>query len=356
MFTREGWARRSPLRLAAVTAITAAMTVGLTACGGSSKSSGSGGGSTAAAKSSSSTTAATSSGSGPAIGYMNEIEGVPFVELVKQNVIAAAKKAGVKLDVCSPNGDAQAAVNCAAQFKAQGVRGILNFQSNSAAAPRVCAAGPSVPVIAFDIHQPPCETVFYGADNAKAGEMAGAALGQFAKSKFNCKIDAYVSMEAPAVGVVNSQRMDGMLSGYKSVCGAPPTPIRVDGKGSTDASIQPAGDTLTRLSGKHKILVVSLNDDMAIGMIKAAQSANRLSDIYVAGQGADPTSWPYLCGKNAFKNWEADTAYFPERYGNRTVPLLLDLISGKKVPKVVYTHHQVVTPSNIKSIYPNACS
>jgi ribose transport system substrate-binding protein len=289
------------------------------------------------------------------IGYMDEIEGVPFVQIVKNSVLAAAKKAGVKVDVCSPNGDAQAAVNCAAQFKAQGVQGILNFQANAAAAPRVCAAGPKVPVIAFDIHQPPCQTVFYGANNSLAGKLSGVALGQFAKKKFNCKVDAFVSMEAPAVGIVNFQRANGMLSGYKSVCGTPPNIIHVDGKGSTDASIQPATDTLTRLTGKHKILVVSLNDDMGIGMVKAAQSANRLGDIWVGAQGADPTSWPYLCGKEAFKNWEADTAYFPELYGNRTVPLLLSLIAGKKEPKVVYTNHKVVTPANIKSIYPKAC-
>lgn len=290
------------------------------------------------------------------IGYMDEIEGVPFVQIVKNSVLAAAKKAGVKVDVCSPNGDAQAAVNCAAQFKAQGVKGILNFQANAAAAPRVCAAGPKVPVIAFDIHQPPCQTVFYGANNAYAGKLSGVALGHFAKKKFNCKVDAFVSMEAPAVGVVNFQRANGMLNGYKSVCGTPPNIIHVDGKGSTDASIQPATDTLTRLTGKHKILVVSLNDDMAIGMVKAAQSSNRLGDIWIGAQGADPTSWPYICGKQAFKNWEADTAYFPELYGARTVPLLLALIAGKKEPKVVYTKHKVVTPSNIKTIYPKACS
>jgi ribose transport system substrate-binding protein len=289
------------------------------------------------------------------IGYMDEIEGVPFVQIVKNSVLAAAKKAGVKVAVCSPNGDAQAAVNCAAQFKAQGVKGILNFQANAAAAPRVCAAGPKVPVIAFDIHQKPCETIFYGANNSRAGKLSGVALGQFAKKKFNCKVDAFVSMEAPAVGIVTFQRANGMLNGYKSVCGTPPNIIHVDGKGSTDASIQPATDTLTRLTGKHKILVVSLNDDMAIGMVKAAQSSNRLGDIWIGAQGADPTSWPYICGKEAFKNWEADTAYFPELYGNRTVPLLLSLIAGKKEPKVVYTNHKVVTPANIKSIYPKAC-
>lgn len=302
------------------------------------------------------TASKTSSASGPIkIGYINHISSIPFIKLVENSVISAAKKMGVKLYTCESEGDAQKAINCAAQFKTEGVQGILNFQPVAAASQRVCAAGPKVPVIAFDIEQKPCQTIFYGANNSEAGKMAGTALGQFAKKKFNCKIDAYVSMEAPAVGVVNNQRMQGMLDGYKSVCGMPKIVTRVDGKGTTDTSIQPATDTLTRLTGKHKILVASLNDDMAIGAIKAAQSSNRLGDIYVAGQGADPTSWPYLCGTTSFKHWEADTAYFPELYGSRMVPILMALINGIKEPATIYTTHQVVTPANIKQIYPQAC-
>jgi ribose transport system substrate-binding protein len=289
------------------------------------------------------------------IGYIDHIDSIPFVRLVRQSIQTEGAKDGAKVLVCYPNGDAQKAVNCASQFKAQGVNGIINFQPVEAAGPRVCAAGPKVPVVAIDIHQRPCETVFFGANNTAAGMLAGKALGQFVKTKFNCKIDALVSMEAPAVGIVNTQRALGMLHGYETVCPKPPSYTRVDGKGTTDTSIQPATDTLTRLTGKHKILVVSLNDDMAIGMIKAAQSSGRLGDIWVAAQGADPTSWPYICGKQPFKQWVADTAYFPELYGSHVVPTLISLIEGQPEPKIIYTNHRVVTPDNIKSIYPNAC-
>jgi ribose transport system substrate-binding protein len=290
------------------------------------------------------------------IGYIDHIDAIPFVRLVRQSIQTVGTKEGAKVLVCYPNGDAQKAVNCASQFKAQHVDGIINFQPVEAAGPRVCAAGPKVPVIAIDIHQRPCETVFFGANNTAAGMLAGKALGVFSKAKFNCKIDAFVSMEAPAVGIVNTQRALGMLHGYQTVCpGTPPNYLRVDGKGTTDTSIQPATDTLTRLTGKHKILVVSLNDDMAIGMVKAAQSSSRLGDIWVAAQGADPTSWPYICGKQPFKQWEADTAYFPELYGSHVVPTLISLIEGQPEPKVIYTDHRVVTPANIKTIYPSAC-
>lgn len=288
------------------------------------------------------------------IGYINLSDAIPFVVLVRKNVQAAAKKNGVDLVVCDPNLDAQKAIDCARQFKTQKVQGIINFQAVEAAGPRVCAAGPKVPVIAIDIHQRPCETVFYGANNFQAGKLAGVELGKFAKAKWGCKIDAYISMEAPAVGKVNNERSTGFFSGYRSICGAM-KPTRLDGKGTTDGAIQPFRDTLTRLPGKSRILVSSLNDDMAIGAIKAAQSVGRTADIYTAGQGADPTSFPYMCGKTSFKNWVADTAYFPERYGDVTVPALVSLIQGQALPKVIYTNHRVITPATIRQVYPNAC-
>ena len=122
-----------------------------------------------------------------------------------------------------------------------------------------------------------------------------------------------------------------------------------------DGTIQPFTDTLSRLPGKHHLLVVATNDDQSIGAVKAAQASSRLGDIYIGSQGADPTSWPYMCGKTPFKNWIDDTAYFPERYGDTVVPLLLSLIDGQKEPAFVYVNHRVVSPQNIKLIYPNAC-
>ena len=126
------------------------------------------------------------------IGYINLSDQLPFVVLVRKGIEKAAKAAGAQL------------VNCAAQLKSQGVQGIMNFQLDTKAAPRVCAAGPKVPVIAIDIHQPPCEKVFYGANNIQAGKLVGAALGAYAKKTFNCKVDALLSLNDPTAGKVVS--------------------------------------------------------------------------------------------------------------------------------------------------------
>jgi ribose transport system substrate-binding protein len=288
------------------------------------------------------------------IGYINLSNQLPFVVLVRKSIERAAKANGVQLVQCDSNLDAQKAINCAAQLKTQGVKGIINFQLDATAAPRVCAAGPKVPVVAIDIHQKPCETVFYGADNFQAGHLSGAELGKYAKSKWACKADALLSVNVPTAGKVVVDRENGWIAGVKSGCPSIKV-IKVTTKGTTDSTIQPFTDALTRLPGKHRLLVGATNDDQSIGAIKAAQAAGRLNDLYVAGQGADPTSWPYICGKTPFKHWVADTAYFPERYGDTVVPLLLSLIDGQKKPKFVFVNHRVVTPANIRTIYPSAC-
>jgi ribose transport system substrate-binding protein len=290
---------------------------------------------------------------GVKIGYISLGETVPFVRLVTKNIQDVARRRGAELVFCDSQLDAQKAIDCARQFKTQGVQGIINFQVDESAAPRVCQAGPDVPVVAIDIFQKPCERVFYGADNANAGKFAGRALGAYAKSKFNCNVDALLVLDQRSAGKVVVDRLNGMVQGFKQYC-RNVDDQRVNYKGTTDSAIQPIRDTLSRLPGK-RIFVVSVNDDGVIGAIKGAEQIRRSNDLYVAGQGADPTSFPYMCGKNRFKNWIADTAYFPERYGNFVVPILLNLIAGKSQPKVVYVKHQAVTQKNIRKLYPNAC-
>jgi ribose transport system substrate-binding protein len=305
---------------------------------------------------------ASSAGARPAVkkaapiklGYISLGEQIPFVALVTKGLRKAAKANGVNLLVCDSQIDAQKAINCAAQFKTQGVKGIANFQLDATAGPRVCAAGPKVPVVAIDIHQQPCETVFYGADNFNAGKLEGTALGTFAKTKWQCKIDALLSVNAPTAGKVVVLREAGAIAGVKKACPGVQV-IKVVTKATTDSTIQPFTDTLSRLPGKNHLLVTATNDDQTIGAIKAAQAVGRLGDIYSGSQGADPTSWPYLCGKTPFKHWVADVAYFPERYGDTVIPLLLSLIDGQAKPKQVFVNHRVVTPANLTTIYPAAC-
>jgi len=288
------------------------------------------------------------------IGFINLSGQIPYSVFVLKSFQAAAKQNHVKLVACDSRLSIEKAITCAQLLKSQHVDGIANFQGNQAASPRICAAGPKVPVVAVDIPQKPCQKVYFGANNYQTGYMGGVALGTYAKQKWNCNVDAVINFNTPINALV-LVREQAEFAGVKSQCPNVKETDVAPASYTTDATIAPFTDVLTRLPGAHHILVLGVNDDVAIGAIKAAQSAGRLGDLYVVGQGGDPTSWPYLCGKSPFKNWVGEVGYFPQRYGQQVIPILLNLIKGKKQPKTIYLKPHVITSSNIASFYPSAC-
>jgi ribose transport system substrate-binding protein len=288
------------------------------------------------------------SGDGLKIGYISLGDQVPFVKLVSDDIKTQAKAAGAKLVFCDSQLDSAKALDCAKNFKTQGVDAIINFQVDEKSSPRVCAAGPDVPTIAVDINQKPCQVAFMGANNQRAGEIAGTAMGEYFKAKFDCEHDAVVSMQQPAAGVVNEQRSGGALSGFEAICGKPKNLKIVDGGGTIEGGQKKFADVLTSLPGQSKIIVLSLNDDMALGALAAAKSQGREKDLYLAGQGADPTSHCQLATND---QWVADAAYFPERYGQIAVPAAIRAAKGEDVSETLFVPHVAVTKDNIGDFY-----
>jgi ribose transport system substrate-binding protein len=293
------------------------------------------------------------SGKGLKLGYISLGESVPFVRLVSNSIKQQAKIAGAQLVFCDSALDAAKALDCAKTFKTQGVQAYLNFDVFQNASAGICKAGPQVPVIAIDIHQKPCEKAFMGANNLYAGYIAGKALGTYFKSHFSCKYDQFVSLESSAAGIVNDQRMGGFRLGFTEICGKIHNLKKIDGADRIDPARTKFADALTSLPGLHHIIVVSINDDGIEGALAAAKTSGRVNDLYVAGQGADPSAW-CLISKN--KQWIADAAYFPERYGQIGIPYLIKLAKGQSVPKLLLVPHVIITSANITKYYhPTNC-
>ena len=45
-------------------------------------------------------------------------------------------------------------------------------------------------------------------------------------------------------------------------------------------------------------------------------------------------------------------AYFPERYGEELIPLIISILQKKPVPSSVFVKHELITPKNVGLIYP----
>ena len=291
-------------------------------------------------------------GEGLTIGFTQLGLGVPFTEALQDGMEEAAETAGFELVTCDSKFDAAEALNCARQFRTRDVDGLVTFQADAAAASNICAEGPSVPVIAIDIEQQPCQTAFVGAANAYAGEIVGYELGRYFQENFDCEHDAYVSLESLAVGVVNDLRMDGIREGFEAVCGPVNNERVIDtGAGGQAGTAQrQMTDTLTALPGADQVIVVGINEDVITGALAAARSQGRSDDLYLGVQNFDPGN----CQIWTAPGFVAAAAYFPERYPQLIVPNLIAAINGEEIADEILVPHEVITPDNITEYYPES--
>lgn len=285
------------------------------------------------------------------VGYISLGEAIPFVKLVSDNIKEEAAKAGVEIAFCDSQIKAEEALACAQNLKVQQVQAVLNFQLFEDSSPEICAAYGDLPTIAIDIHQAPCEVAFMGADNTLAGTLAGKVVGDSLKAENNCTYTSVVTLDTKGAGATTLARMNGMIAGFEEVCGKiDAAKFRsLDVGGTTDLAVTKFGDTLSAIEPGGIIVVLSLNDDMSLGAFAAARTAGRETELRLAGQGADPTSWKDIACN---PQWLGDTAYFPERYGTILIPAVVDLLSGKTIAKELFTKHEVVTKDNVRTLYP----
>ena len=292
------------------------------------------------------------SGTGLKIGYISLGDSIPFVKNVSDSIAAEAQVAGAEFVPCDSEVDAAKALDCARNLKVQGVDGLINFQLYQDAAAQICSEGPQVPVLSVDIHQKPCEKAFMGADNTRAGEVLGEAVGQYVKDNFDCQYDALVLMTAFAAGDVIKLRSDGTIQGFTNICGEPRNYTAVDVPSiAVDEARTKFTDYLTTQPGAHRIIVMSLNDDMAIGAKAAAENAGRGADVWIGAHGGDHSGWKDL---HCNPQWIADVAYFPEGYGKIAIPAIIDLIKGNDVAPDQFVDHVALNAANVTQYYPDA--
>ena len=283
------------------------------------------------------------------IGYISLGDSVPFVKLVSDGIREAADAAGQELLFCDSEIDAAKALACAQNLKVQGAEGVLNFQVFQDSSPEICTAYGSVPTIAIDIVQPPCQIAFMGANNREAGRLGGADMGKYAKENWDCDFTAYVSLESTAAGAANTDRMGGWRDGFKESCPIPADKERIlDGADRTDPALEQMTNLLGALPG-DRIIVVAINEDGILGAIGAANTLGRQTDLYYGGQGTDPSIWKDVACN---PNYIVSVAYFPELYGTLLIPNMIKALDGETIPEEIFTEHVVVNKDNIRTIYP----
>ena len=299
-------------------------------------------------------------GAGLKVGFANLGESVPFAVQVREGIEKVAKECNLEIVNADNALDPQKATDNARLFMTQNVNGIIEFNVHGNIADSICEIVKDTPMIAIDIAHKGC-SVFMGANNRVAGELGGKAAGEVAKAKWNCEVDAVVTHEAPGVGQVNIDRMNGLVAGLKSVCpnvdygdfekwsmDGTKMVTRLDSD-RVDPGFEKGRDYLTAHPDKKHIVSLCINDDSCLGMLAAVREAGREGQVVFASQGADPSVWDEIRNNEYYAS---STAYFPEYYGRYLVPGIVKMIKGEKVADPMLVDHVALTKANIDQYYP----
>ena len=299
-------------------------------------------------------------GTGLKVGFGNLGESVPFAVQVREGIEKVAKDCNLEVVNADNALDPQIALDNARLFMTQEVDGIIQFNVVGDIADSICEIIGDTPMIAVDIAHPGC-SIFMGANNRVAGEVGGKAAGEVAKAMWDCEIDAVVTHEAPGVGQVNIDRMNGLVAGLQSVCpdvdygdfenwsmDGTDLVTRLDSD-RVDPGFSKGRDYLTANQDKKHIVSLCINDDSCLGMLAAVKEAGREDEVIFASQGADPSSWEEI---RTNPMYAGSTAYFPEYYGRYLVPGIIKMIKGEEVEGPILVEHVAITKDTIDQYYP----
>lgn len=287
------------------------------------------------------------------IGFANLTEDIVFTQLVREGIERAAEEQGnIELVFADNRLDGATALANAENFITQGVDGVIEFQTDEAFGNVIMNRfrQENIPVIAIDIPMP--GATFFGADNYRAGRLAGEAAAQYANENWDGDVDAILVLELPQSGPIPAARMQGMLDAVQENI---PEPVpddmvfRLDSQNTQEEAFNVTSDTLPAIPDADHIIAVTINDGTALGVIAAAEGAGRADDIIVVGQGADPSGQEEMLKEDS--RYLGATAYFPENYGDKIIPAMVDLLECRPVEPAIYVDHVFINADNICEYY-----
>jgi ribose transport system substrate-binding protein len=288
------------------------------------------------------------------IGFANLTEDIVFTQLVREGLVNTAEEMGnIQLALADNRLDGATALSNTESFITQGVDGIIHFQTDEAFGNVIMARARAadIPVIAIDIPMP--GAIFFGADNYYAGQLAGQALAEWVNENWDGQADAMLVLELPQSGPIPAARMQGMEEAFQENVANPIADtmiFRLDSQNTQEEAFRVVSDTLPAIPGGARIVAITINDGTALGTIAAAEAAGRADHIMVVGQNADPSGQEEMIKEGS--RYLGATGYFPEDYGSKLLPAMVDILECRPVPPSIYVDHAFISAENVCDYYP----
>jgi ribose transport system substrate-binding protein len=196
------------------------------------------------------------------------------------------------------------------------------------------AAGIPVIIMDTDINWPG-KLSYVGADNKRAGHLAGEYIAKLVDAK---------GQVAVIRGILGIATHEDRLAGFREAIAAAP--------GIECVAVQPANSerslgmsVMENLITTHPALraVFATNDQMALGAVEAIAARNLTGKIAVVGVDATGEALHAIESGRL----SADVAMHPEALGNKAVTAAIQAAKGQPVDKTIDTGETLVTKENV---------
>ncbi|HLH36054.1 MAG TPA: substrate-binding domain-containing protein [Alloacidobacterium sp.] len=287
------------------------------------------------------------------IGYASQSNLLAFTGIVTDSLLSAASRADIELVVLNNQFSPRIALENAKRFVEEKVDLVVDSQININIASQIGSTflDAGIPFIAVDIPHP--GSFYFGADNYKAGRIAGRHLARWALKHWQGEVEQVISLGVDAAGPLLNSRLTGMFDGLNEIWpeGRNVATCHYDTKGGQfDATLDTIRKHLRRRKVR-RVLVGAVNDTTALAALQGFREVGLEQECAIVGQDANVDARQEM--RRPSTRLLGSVAYFPETYGAQIIKLAIEILEKKPTPPAVFTQHELVTPQNVDKIYPN---
>lgn len=275
------------------------------------------------------------------IGFANLSKRICLAVEIQRSLEKAASTAGIDLMIWDNDRNADTAIRNAEEMARAKLDLAIEFQLFEHVAPVISdiLSRSGVPLIS--LVNPHHGTLYFGVNNYRAGFTAGLALASYALKHWKSAPNALVLLESPRAGRTVQSRLVGVLRGIQERIGPLPEKAiyHLDGGGDNATSEKVLADFLQAKS-RDKILVAAINDESAIGAVKAAGRARKNMEIAIVGHGGSTEILDLIADSGS--RCIGTVSFHAERYGEELLRFALPIVHGKSAAAAHYVAHEFV--------------
>ena len=290
------------------------------------------------------------------IGYGDGFAGIPFTDSVTDSINEVAEQMGVEILYCDNAVDQEKTVQCSNLIVDQGADGVIfaNWIGGTQELIGGIFTDAGLPCVSYDGPHPGC--IAFGPDNFESSREAGRYLAAFANEQgWDPAETELIVLWVPDVPVMPARR-DGSIAGVLEGFAIPEENIHVDIPHREITDVLPnVTDWITANPDAQNVLCFGHSDQPGVDCALALEAGGFLGRAAAASLGASDEALVELCTRTDEESvFRATISFFPERYGQYLVPIVVDMLEGWPVPESVIPSVSPVTRANVDELYPCA--